>query len=131
MSDELKVVAEYKGETLKVEDGDTKMELISEPSNSPQISILLKDLTDGESACIVLDEKQTHMTISLLLGSNYGKTYTLPNLPNIPDDALMDLLERRKAEKLKKAEEELFKALNVAYNAGMTIEDIQYAASNF
>ncbi|AGI12186.1 hypothetical protein BPS10C_189 [Bacillus phage BPS10C] len=131
MSDELKVVEEYKGETLKVEDGDTKMELISEPSNSPQISILLKDLTDGESACIVLDEKQTHMTISLLLGSNYGKTYTLPNLPNIPDDALMDLLERRKAEKLKKAEEELFKALNVAYNAGMTIEDIQYAASNF
>ncbi|OTZ47832.1 hypothetical protein [Bacillus thuringiensis] len=131
MSDELKVVEEYKGETLNVGDGDTKMELTSDPSNSPQISILLKDLTDGESACIVLDEKQTHMTISLLLGSNYGKTYTLPNLPNIPDDALMDLLERRKAEKLKKAKEELFKALNIAYNAGMTIEDIQYAASNF
>lgn len=131
MSDELKVVEEYKGETLNVGDGDTKMELTSDPSNSPQISILLKDLTDGESACIVLDEKQTHKTISLLLGSNYGKTYTIPNLPNITDDALMDLLERRKAEKLEKAKEELFEALNVAYNAGMTLEDIQYAASNF
>ncbi len=132
MSDELKVVQEDLGETLKVNDSTTTMELVNQPeAKGFEISILLKDRTDDESACISLNEKQTHMVITLLLNSNYGKTYTLPNLYDYTEEELMDFLEHLKAERIKKAEEELLKALNVAYNAGMTIEDIQEAARNF
>ncbi|ADH03237.1 gp91 [Bacillus phage W.Ph.] len=131
MSDELKATKEYKGEILTLNDGDTSMELVSDPTIYNEVSILLKDQSDDESACIVLDEKKTHMVISVLLNSRYGKSYRLPNLYDLTDKEILEFMEQRKEERIEEAKEELFRALGAAYNAGMTIEDIQEAARNF